>query len=187
MNAATGCNAYLNNHYDGMDPQQLILMLYDGALKHLHHARIGVMEADPRKRGEHLSKVIAIVSELNASISPEFQDESTQFLRGLYNSILFELPKVSVTNDISILDQTTRYIQRLKNIWEQDVMGRSGSNAAASQAKPAQVNPPQAPASGYHPTGPTPLQRPAYGGGNRMQPSFNDAPAVPVRKTSILV
>ncbi|NWH04947.1 flagellar export chaperone FliS [Desulfobacter latus] len=115
-------NTYMTNYYDGMTPEQLILLLFKGALDRIELARQGIKENNPRKRGENLGKVIAIVSELNTSVNTEMQDEGTRFLRGLYGAILVELPKVSISNDISILDRTEKYITRLKDIWESDVM-----------------------------------------------------------------
>jgi flagellar protein FliS len=119
---------YLTNHYQGMDPEQLILLLYKGALSRIELTRQGIQEKNIQKRGENLSKVIAIVSELNASLKPEANDEGTQFLKGLYTAILTELPKVSLTNDTLILDRAEKYIARLKEIWETHVMGKTGSN-----------------------------------------------------------
>ncbi len=126
MSAAQNMNAYLNNHYEGMTPEKLIHMLYKGALSHITLAREGMLENDPKKRGEHLSKVISIISELNSSINPEINDETTQFLRGLYNSILTELPRVSITNDIKVLDLTKSYIEKLNDIWETQVLASRG-------------------------------------------------------------
>ena len=124
MAAYPQVNAYLNNHYEGMSPEQLILLLYKGALSRLKLAREGIKENNAKKRGENISKVIAIVSELNASVDPTMNDESTQFLRGLYVAILAELPKVSLNNDIKTLDRANAYIQELKEIWERDVMAK---------------------------------------------------------------
>lgn len=153
MSVAKNLNAYLNNHYEGMTPEKLIHLLYKGALRHLTYAREGILEKNPKKRGEHLSKVIAIVSELNASIDPEMNDESTRFLRGLYTSILMELPKVSLTNDIKAVDLTYSYIEKLNEIWETQVLNNAGER-------------PTAPATA------TATARPSYGGynsGNTMK------------------
>ena len=79
-------------------------------------------EKNPRKRGEHLGKAIAFVTELNASLDLEKGGEAAIFLRGLYQAILVELSKVSVTNDVEVIKRTCRYLQRLKDIWEQTVM-----------------------------------------------------------------
>ncbi|MCG8638542.1 MAG: flagellar export chaperone FliS [Desulfobacterales bacterium] len=125
MSAAKSMNAYLNNHYEGMTPEKLIHMLYTGALEHLAYAREGVIKKDPKQRGEHLSKVISIISELNTSISPEADDESTRVLRGLYASMLAELPKVSISNDLKTLDVTRSYLEKLNEIWETQVLNRT--------------------------------------------------------------
>ena len=118
-------NTYLTNHYEGMTPEQLILLLYKGALERIALTRKAIEENDIRKRGENVSRVIAIVAELNAAVDPEMQDEGTRFLRGLYTAILAELPKVSMSNDTAVLDRTEKYLTRLKAIWENDVMGKS--------------------------------------------------------------
>lgn len=127
MRPTTGMQKYMNNHYDGMNPEQLILMLYKGALFRLQLVKQGIEEKNIQKRGENLSKVIAIVAELNASINPDMTDNSTNFLRGLYSAILMELPKVSLTNDIKIINQVERYISKLKDIWENDVIGKKAA------------------------------------------------------------
>jgi len=123
MAACSGYDTYRSNHFEGMDPKRLILMLYDGALKHMRIAKEGVDEGNIQKRGENLGRAIAIVSELNACLDTSIEDESVEFLRGLYAAILTELPKVSIKNDVQILDRSYSYISKLKEIWEKDVMG----------------------------------------------------------------
>ncbi len=137
MSVAKKFDTYLNNHYDGMTPEKLIHLLYKRALQHLTCARDGIIEKNPKKRGEHLSKVIAIVSELNASIDSKMNDESTRFLRGLYTSILVELPKVSLTNEIKTIDLTYAYIEKLNEIWETQVLNTPGGKPAAPTTAPA--------------------------------------------------
>ncbi len=128
MAARSQLNTYINNHYQGMSPEQLILMLFKGALEKISLVQEGIEEGDIPKRGENLSKVIDIVSTLNASLNPNMTDEGTRFLRGLYGAMLMELPKVSVTNDLEILRKVYSYISRLKDIWETDVM-KKGTGA----------------------------------------------------------
>lgn len=118
-----------------MTPEQLILMLYKGALDRLELARQGIKENNIAKRGENIGRVIAIVSELNSSLDPLMEDEGTEFLRGLYTAILSELPKVALTNSLEILDRTERYITQLKKIWETDVMGKKHPKRAENTRK----------------------------------------------------
>ena len=128
-------NRYLNNHYEGMEPEQLILMLFKGALERIRLTREGIEEKNIKKRGENLSKAIAIISELNSSIDTSMNDESTQFLRGLYAAILAELPKVSINNDTEILRRAHSYISRLKEIWEKDVIGKDSQKEKTGSQK----------------------------------------------------
>ena len=110
-----------------MDPKELILLLYKEALKRIRLAREAIIENSPGKRGEHLGRAIAIVSELNASLDSTTNAEEINFLRGLYRTILVELPKASLTNDVKILDTAYGYIAKLKEIWEKNVMGKDVS------------------------------------------------------------
>jgi flagellar protein FliS len=128
MAANPGINRYLNNHYEGMSQEQLIHTLYKAALERLNLAKEGIKENNVQKRGENLSKAIAIVSELNASVDATMTDESTVFLRGLYAAILAELPKVSLTNDVTILERSHGYLSKLKEIWETQVMAADNSS-----------------------------------------------------------
>lgn len=124
MAAYQQVHSYLSNHYEGMDPEQLILLLFNGVLSRLRLTREGINEKNMKKKGENLSKAIAIISELNASVDSKMNDESTRFLRGLYTAILTELPKVTLNNDLKTLDRTEAYISKLKEIWEKDVMAK---------------------------------------------------------------
>lgn len=137
MAAYQQVNSYLNNHYEGMDPEQLILLLFNGALTRLGLAREAIKKKEIQKKGENLSKAIAIISELNASVDLTMTDESTQFLRGIYTAILTELPKVTLNNDLKTLNRAEAYISRLKEIWETDVMAKKQVAQPEAERKPA--------------------------------------------------
>lgn len=105
-----------------MGSEQLILMLYNGALARLRLAKEGIEENNIQKLGENMGKAIAIIAELNTSLDPTTTDESIQFLRGLYMAILRELPKASAKRDITIIERAEKYITELRNIWVNHVM-----------------------------------------------------------------
>ncbi|MGD9823517.1 flagellar export chaperone FliS [Desulfobacter sp.] len=109
-----------------INPQKLILMLYDGAIKRINFAREGVINKNPKQRGENLSKAIAIISELNASLR-NIENEEIFFLRSLFLAMMQELARVSITNDIQTLDRAIRYLMKLKQIWETSVMGQGNA------------------------------------------------------------
>jgi flagellar protein FliS len=127
--------------YDEMDPKQLVLMLYEGAIKRIVLARQGIKNADPKQRGENLGKAIAIIAELNASLDENIKTEEINFLRGLYAAMLTELPKVSVNEDIETLNRAERYLTELKRIWKTSVMNNAhGYQKKHSLNKTAIIN-----------------------------------------------
>jgi len=113
-------------------PVKLIHLLYERVLIHLEFAEKGSLANDVKERGENLSKAIAIIAELNASIKDCDTSEAAAFLRGLYSAILLELPKVGISGDVEIIRQSHRYLNRLREIWESTAMVEAGLNESAA-------------------------------------------------------
>lgn len=123
MNTAKVRNAYAQSESQAkIHPVKLICMMYERLLVHLDYTKTAIDQKDLQTRGENLGKAIAILSELNASIKEDDNSEAANFLRGLYGSILMELPKVAIDNDMEILEQSVLYVSRLKEIWEETAM-----------------------------------------------------------------
>ena len=134
MTSAQVRNAYRQTEKMAtIHPVKLIHLMYERILAHLDLVVEGIDEKKVLKRGEHLGKVIAIITELNASIKKEDDSEAAGFLRGLYTAILVELPKVSINNDREIALKTKTYIRRLMEIWEQTAMREHGLLDRASE------------------------------------------------------
>jgi flagellar secretion chaperone FliS len=133
-------NAYLQAKVQPeTDPKRLILMLYEGALEDLRLAKEAIEQHNARQRGEHLSRAVAIVSTLLTALDSHVTDEPITFLRGLYQAILVALSKVAVTHDVKVLELAFRYLERLKQIWEQDVIGLQAQTSAVWQQGTQQV------------------------------------------------
>ncbi|ADH85001.1 flagellar export chaperone FliS [Desulfurivibrio alkaliphilus] len=126
MYARNRVQAYRQSESAAVHPVKLIHMIYERVLTHLAYAEEAVVANDPLRRGENLSKAIALISELNAAVNPKDESEAAAFLRGLYGAIMVELPKVAINNDAEILRQAARYIAELKKVWEETAMQESG-------------------------------------------------------------
>lgn len=125
-------------------PVKLVHLMYERLIVHLDVAVEGIEEGNAQKRGENLGKAIAIITELNASIKNDDQSEAAVFLRGLYTTILVELPKVSINNDKAIVVRARKYIKRLMETWEQTAMRENGlldekKNAYQGESEPARA------------------------------------------------
>jgi flagellar protein FliS len=111
---------------EDIHPVKLIYMLYERAIAHVQAAETGIVDNDLKKRGENLSKAIAIVTELNASIKPQDDSKAANFLRALYAAILQELPRISVSGELQNLRLAHGYLTKLKDLWEDSAMVEAG-------------------------------------------------------------
>ena len=158
MNSAQVRNAYRQSESQSkINPVKLIHMMYERVLQHLDGAKVAIEAGNIQERGENLGKVIALVTELNASIKDDDASDAANFLRGLYGAILTELPKVSLSEDTQILIQAQTYIERLKDVWEKTAMQEYESDLhgqGQSQAAAVSAAVPQASAPGKPPVSP---------------------------------
>ncbi len=119
---------YQNTNITTTDPNRLITMLYDAAIKNLLLAREGILKKDVTMRGEHLGKAISIITELLSSVQGDPEEEAVAFLRGLYSSMLKELIKVNIHNKTKPVELSIKYIAQLKDIWQKQVIQGSEKN-----------------------------------------------------------
>ena len=124
-----GAKAYQQTSVTTTDPATLILMLYDGAIKNLLMAREGIKANDIKKRGEHMSKAIAIITELLSSVQGDDSNEVATFLKNMYSSMLTELVKVNLNNDPEPVELSIKYLAQMRNIWQTEVMNGEGKKA----------------------------------------------------------
>lgn len=117
-------------------PVQLIHMLYERVLVHLDAAEAAIQENKPIIRAENMSKAIAIVTELYVSVSPD-ESEASLFLGGLYEAILSELSKAG--NDVEIIRQSYRYLEQLKEVWENTAMQECGLSPHGKESSATDV------------------------------------------------
>jgi flagellar protein FliS len=116
----TGHQAYRQNAGNSViSKEQLLLKLYDGSLNFLRLARRGMEENNPRIKGENISKIIAIMAELDCALDMEVGAEIAENLSSLYQHIIFKLVEINVKNDIKGLDEVEHILMEIKEGFEQ--------------------------------------------------------------------
>jgi flagellar protein FliS len=115
----TGCNAYRHSASNTLEDRRVILLkLYDGILKFLAQARRGILENSPKIRGENISKIMAIITELECALDQEKGGEIAANLGSLYQYIMNRLTVASAENDVEALDHVKEIISMLKDAFE---------------------------------------------------------------------
>jgi flagellar secretion chaperone FliS len=79
--------------------EEILLMLYEGALISVRMARRGIEEKNPKLRGEKISKVLAILTELDCALDMEKGGELAENLSVLYRYIMDLLTVANVKDD----------------------------------------------------------------------------------------
>ncbi len=121
-----GCNAYRQSAGNMVEDSSVVLIkLYDGALRFLSLARRGIMEKKANVRGENISKVMAIVNELDCALDMEKGGELSIQLASLYRFAMDKLTAANQRNDLGALGEVENILGTLKE----------GFAAAAAKAK----------------------------------------------------
>lgn len=127
----SGYGAYKKASITTASPGQILIMLYEAAIKHLKKAQACIDAKDIPGKGLAIGKVTDIVNELNATLNFEVGGQVAKDLEALYNFITNELLKANLNND---KEQLGRVIKILENLLE-------GWRGAVSQVMKEQKEP----------------------------------------------
>jgi flagellar secretion chaperone FliS len=93
--------------------EEILLMLYEGALIAVKMARRGIEEKNPKLRGEKISKVMAILTELDCALDREKGGELAENLCVLYRYLMERLGIANIRNDLEALKEVERLLGQL--------------------------------------------------------------------------
>lgn len=118
---------------EGADPHQLIAMLLDGAIERIAQARVHLRRGDVPAKGAVVTKAVAIVGELRASLNHEAGGSLAQRLDSLYDYVNRRLLFAQLNNDDEALAECARLLEPVRDGWngirDAYLAGRAGSAA----------------------------------------------------------
>jgi flagellar protein FliS len=102
-------------------PGQLVLMLFEGALRALERARAAFAHEDPAESitaiHNNIQRAQDIVRELNSSLNMQQGGECAATLRRLYDYFERRLWESNLKKDPSGLDEVSRHLTVLRDAW----------------------------------------------------------------------
>jgi flagellar protein FliS len=102
------------------DAHRLVQMLFEGALAAVADARIKLAAGDIPRRGQAISKAIAIVDEgLRGSLDLAQGGEVAERLEALYRYICSRLLHANLKADVKALEEASTLLTRLHSAWAQ--------------------------------------------------------------------
>lgn len=140
-------NAYLRSKVMSASPEELRLMLLDGALRFASQARHGLVEKDPEAAFAGFTQCRDIVLELLTSVRAEHDPQLAERVRALYSFMYSELVTASLDRDVPRLDKTIALLQYERDTWVMlmDQLARERATTEPKPAPPAEA--PRAPLS----------------------------------------
>ena len=110
---------YRTNNIDTASPAQIVVKLYDGAVRFMRQASAAIEAKDFAKKGVALSKAHAIVSELQATLNPDHAPELCRELDRLYEYVLYCITEANVHAKLEPLEPAIQVMNQLRIGWEQ--------------------------------------------------------------------
>ena len=107
--------AYLVETVMSAPPEELPLLLLDGALRFLARAETLAGDGDPAGLGRHIGRAQAIVNELNASLDVSRGGEIATNLRELYVFVGGELAACVVSRDAGRLASVAALLREIRD------------------------------------------------------------------------
>jgi len=119
MNAARAAQVYRQIDTESRSPLELVVMLYDGALRFLGEAADAAARNDLRARGRAISRVLAIIGELQSTLDVEKGGVVADQLDDLYTYITSRLLDVTLKQDLTAIDEARKLLSPIRDAWSQ--------------------------------------------------------------------
>jgi flagellar protein FliS len=120
-------------------PLELVVMLYDGALRSTATAIEAMARRDIPARRDAVSRALAIVSELQSTLNMEQGGQIAVELDRLYTWMTDSLVRATVKQDPAPIHDVRRVLESLRDSWHQVATapaGAAGSGLRAGEGQP---------------------------------------------------
>jgi flagellar protein FliS len=97
----------------------LVLVLYDGAIKFLEEAKSRMQTKDFAGKGLYLDRAFGAINELRSSLRYDYDKKLAESLNQLYYFMTKQLSLASIKNDVHCIETVIRLLKGLKEAWEE--------------------------------------------------------------------
>jgi len=139
-------NPYLKTKIMTASPQELRLMLYDGAIKFCHQAHAAVEQDDFESSYANLIRAQKIVLELSTSLKRDVDVNIYDKLAALYTYIYRKLVDANMNRTIEEIDEAIRLLEYERQTWQMlmqkiaEEAGRAGEDASDDSARQTAIS-----------------------------------------------
>ncbi|HEX7008819.1 MAG TPA: flagellar export chaperone FliS [Phycisphaeraceae bacterium] len=118
MTAPAATNPYLRTKILTARPEELRLMLYDGALRFCRQAQAAMAQRKYEESYNCLMRAQKIVLELSTSLNHQADPDLCSRLAALYTFIYRRLVDANMSRDAAIIDEAIRLLTYERETWQ---------------------------------------------------------------------
>lgn len=111
-------NKYKENSIMAVSPEQLLIMLVDGAVKYTKVARLALLKGDKDRAHKELIRVQEIFGELIRTLDTDAGDFAQELLI-IYSCIRQKLIEANIKKDVAIIDEILPLIESVRDTWHE--------------------------------------------------------------------
>lgn len=132
-----GLGAYKKTSIHTASKEQILLMLYQAAIKNCKKAMEAIDAKEVAKKGEYVGKLQDIIVELNNSLDFEVGGKIAVELSSLYDYLLFASTQANIKIDKEPLEGCLKVLTTLYDGWNEAIKSLK-QEAAATTTSPEQ-------------------------------------------------
>ncbi len=126
---------YLRTRVLTANPEQLQMMLFDGAIRFGEQARIALQDRKFETSYTMISRMQKIVTELSGSLKHDIAPELCDKLTALYNYAYRKLIEANVAHKLESLDEAIQILKYQRQTWAMLLQQLSQRKAAAAASQ----------------------------------------------------
>lgn len=127
-----GSQAYVEAQFNTTGQGEVLLLLYDGAIKFLNQAKEKILEKDFGAKGILISKALDVINELESSLNMNLGGEIAENLHNLYVLCTTRLLQANLKLDIALIDSVIDVLSGLRSAYA-EILNTPEAKAAAAE------------------------------------------------------
>lgn len=112
-----GYAAYANNKISTASPADLVLMLYEGAIKFCNIAIVAIENKDVEKAHNNIVKVQKIIEEFQITL--DYKYATAKDFNEVYTYLLQRLREANMKKDAEILEEVLKHLRTMRDTWKE--------------------------------------------------------------------
>ncbi|MBQ6967295.1 MAG: flagellar export chaperone FliS [Lachnospiraceae bacterium] len=117
MLSANAYAQYNRNKILTASPAELTLMLYDGCIKFINIAKMGIEEKDLEKANTNIKKAERIIVELQSTLNEKY--EVSKDFNAVYSYVKRRLLEANIAKDNEILEECAGHMRTMRDTWKE--------------------------------------------------------------------